>query len=144
MESFGHFLAGHLEGGDILLLFGELGAGKSTLARGIIKAVVESTEAIPSPTFTLVQSYPWPSAEDEGREVWHIDLWRVRDPQEIIELGLEEAIDRHAMLIEWPDRLGKINFESVKIKIKAQHPDSRVLEIESPASSKWPTILARY
>jgi tRNA threonylcarbamoyl adenosine modification protein YjeE len=71
-----------------------------------LQDVGQQIEDIPSPSFTLVQSYSWPSEDDPGREIWHIDLWRVDSPEELVELGFEEAIGRHAMLIEWPDRLG--------------------------------------
>jgi tRNA threonylcarbamoyl adenosine modification protein YjeE len=109
-SAFGQSLGRFLEAGDILALGGGLGAGKSTLARGIINQCHRdlglSLADIPSPTFTLVQSYPWPSAGDPGREIWHIDLWRVDRSHELAELGFEEAIGRHAMIIEWPERLG--------------------------------------
>ena len=108
--AFGHSFAQLLDGGDLLALSGDLGAGKSTFARALISQCLEDigqpVSDIPSPTFTIVQSYPWPSDKDQGREIWHIDLWRIDDPEELIELGFEEAIGRHAMIIEWPDRLG--------------------------------------
>ncbi len=110
MIAFGHFLAQYLASGDVVRLSGGLGAGKSTLARGAISTILKDggydVDDIPSPTFTLVQSYPWPGPDDGEREVWHIDLWRLEDPDEIMELGFDEAVGRHAMLIEWPDRLG--------------------------------------
>lgn len=108
--AFGHSLARVLASGDLITLSGELGAGKSTLARGMIRHGLMDqglpAEDIPSPTFTIVQSYPWPSSADPGRELWHIDLWRIDDPEELIELGFDEALGRHIMVIEWPDRLG--------------------------------------
>lgn len=108
--AFGEALGRVLKTGDVVALSGGLGAGKSTLARGVIAQCLaaqgQAIGDIPSPTFTLVQPYPWPSAEDPAREIWHIDLWRIEHPDEMIELGFDDAIGRHAMLIEWPERLG--------------------------------------
>jgi tRNA threonylcarbamoyladenosine biosynthesis protein TsaE len=86
--------------GDALCLFGPLGAGKSTLARGLIRALTTPDEEVPSPTFTLVQTY-----EVEGMVLAHFDLYRLTDPEEIHELGLDEALDEGVALIEWPERL---------------------------------------
>lgn len=108
--AFGHLLAQILTGGDVLALNGELGSGKSTLARGVIGRCLADIghplTDIPSPSFTLVQPYPWPSKADHEREIWHIDLWRIDDAAELVELGFDEALGRHAMIIEWPDRMG--------------------------------------
>lgn len=112
MTALGARLAPLLTAGDCIGLVGGLGAGKSTLARAIITTALEqlglNAGDIPSPTFTLVQPYPLPSAEDQGREIWHFDLWRLEDPEEIIELGMEEALERHVSLIEWPERMGQM------------------------------------
>ena len=155
MIAFGHFLAQHIEGGEVFLLSGGLGAGKSTLARGVITTILKAggfdVDDIPSPTFTLVQSYPWPCDDDDRREVWHIDLWRVDDPDDIIELGFEEALGRHAMLIEWPERLdgvrldghfgvGRLLFDAITISIIGAHPESRVVHVTAPDESRWHDI----
>ena len=82
-----------------MCLWGPLGAGKSTLARGLVQALTRADEEVPSPTFTLVQLY-------EGRmPVAHFDLYRLKRPEEAYELGLDEALDRGAAVIEWPERL---------------------------------------
>ncbi|KPP82342.1 MAG: tRNA threonylcarbamoyladenosine biosynthesis protein TsaE [Oceanicaulis sp. HLUCCA04] len=96
----GQSLAGLAQPGDIILLSGGLGAGKTTLARAFISRICGVTD-VPSPTYTLVQSY----LATAGFDVLHADLYRVEDPEELIELGLEEAAETSVLLIEWPDRL---------------------------------------
>ncbi|CTQ32458.1 tRNA (adenosine(37)-N6)-threonylcarbamoyltransferase complex ATPase subunit type 1 TsaE [Jannaschia rubra] len=98
-------LAPLLRGGDVMLLCGPMGAGKTALARALIGALRDRAglppEDVPSPTFTLVQTY------DTGPfETWHADLYRLSDPSEVTELGLDEAFRDALCLIEWPDRLG--------------------------------------
>lgn len=88
--------------GDCILLQGPIGAGKSCLARAFIRALCGPTEEVPSPTFTLVQVY-----EAQGVEIWHADLYRLTHPDEVWELGLDEAFQSAICLVEWPDRLGK-------------------------------------
>ena len=93
-------LAKKLRVGDALCLNGPLGAGKSTLARGLVRALTRPDEEVPSPTFTLVQAY-------EGRDfpIAHFDLYRLTDPDEAYEIGLEDALEFGAAIIEWPERL---------------------------------------
>ena len=97
----GQVLAGHLTTGEVVLLSGALGMGKSTLARGLIRALTRPDEDVPSPTFTLVQFY------ESDPPVAHFDLYRLDDPREVDEIGLHEAIDDGVALIEWPERLGE-------------------------------------
>jgi tRNA threonylcarbamoyladenosine biosynthesis protein TsaE len=85
--------------GDIIALSGELAAGKTTFARAFIRAR-GGDETVPSPTFTLVQTYDLP-----GGAVWHFDLYRLRRPGEAWELGIEDAFRDGISLIEWPERL---------------------------------------
>ena len=93
-------LAAVLCGGDLVALRGDLGAGKSELARALIRARAGSALEVPSPTFTIMQDYPL-----EGLTIRHIDLYRIADPDELFELGLEEAPgDEEAWLVEWPER----------------------------------------
>ncbi len=98
----GQWFAAHLRAGDCLLLDGQIGAGKSHFARAFIQARLGRAEDVPSPTFTLVQSY------QADVEIWHADLYRLSHPDEVLELGLEEAFDSAVCLIEWPDRLGSL------------------------------------
>ena len=99
--ALGERLATAARPGDVIALFGDLGAGKTTLARALIRKLVGPDTEAPSPTFTLVQTYPAPDLA-----IWHFDLYRLNDPGEARELGLEEAVDGLAV-IEWPDRLGR-------------------------------------
>lgn len=87
--------------GDVLLLSGAIGAGKSLFARAFIRARLDAAIDVPSPTFTLVQTYDHPAGD-----IWHADLYRLGSPLEVIELGLDEAFQTAICLIEWPDRLG--------------------------------------
>ena len=98
----GQWFAAHLRAGDCLLLEGQIGAGKSHFARAFIQARLGRAEDVPSPTFTLVQSY------QADVEIWHADHYRLSHPDEVLELGLEEAFDSAICLIEWPDRLGSL------------------------------------
>ena len=88
--------------GDVIALKGELGTGKTTFARAFIRAR-GGGEAVPSPTFTLVQVY-----EIGDVPIWHFDAYRLRDPDEAWELGIEDAFRDGISLIEWPERLGKL------------------------------------
>ncbi|MEM6477641.1 MAG: tRNA (adenosine(37)-N6)-threonylcarbamoyltransferase complex ATPase subunit type 1 TsaE [Pseudomonadota bacterium] len=102
-ERFAVFLGAHLRAGDCLLLEGPVGAGKTSFARALIQSLLPHHEDVPSPTFTLVQTYETPNFE-----IWHCDLYRLTTSEELIELGLEEALSDAVCLIEWPERLGAL------------------------------------
>lgn len=96
----GAAIAAVLKPGEAVCLTGPLGAGKSTLARALVRARTTPNEDVPSPTFTLVQFY-----EGEGLKLAHFDLYRLSDPEEAYEIGLDEALEDGAAVIEWPERL---------------------------------------
>ena len=89
--------------GDIFCLHGDLGAGKTTFSRSFIQSLAGNGTEVPSPTFTLVQTY-----ETVKFPIWHFDLYRLKNAEEIYELGLEDAIKSSVMLIEWPDNAANL------------------------------------
>jgi len=105
-ERLGRALAPLLRQGDVVALNGDLGAGKTALARALIRALPgpagATQEEVPSPTFTLVQTY-----ERAPAPLWHFDLYRIEDPGEVEELGFFEALAEGITLVEWPGRLGR-------------------------------------
>lgn len=102
-EALAGRIAGLARPGDAILLEGELGAGKTTFARAFLRAATnDSAVEVPSPTFTLVQSYTTPRGV-----VHHFDLWRLDGPAALVELGWDEAREG-IVLVEWPDRLGSL------------------------------------
>lgn len=89
---------------DIVLLEGDLGMGKSVFSRAVIRALTGQADLdVPSPTFTLVQTYDSPKGD-----IYHFDLYRLKDPDELYEIGWEEALSDGVLLIEWPERLGHL------------------------------------
>ncbi len=119
--------------GDCIALHGDLGAGKTTFARAVIRAAADDfTESldVPSPTFTLVQLY------ETSIPIAHMDLYRINDPAELDDLGLEASLDIGAALIEWPSRAADNlpdNLINVFLKEPNDEPDARVLEVDAPA-----------
>ncbi len=117
-DRLGRALADRLHPGDTVLLEGELGAGKSHLARAVIQSMQARTgpvEDVPSPTYTLVQTY-----SAGGAEIVHADLYRLGDPSELDELGLEEAMGQAVCLIEWPDRLDRVPPDALRVALSAE------------------------
>jgi tRNA threonylcarbamoyladenosine biosynthesis protein TsaE len=102
-EALGRRLAALARTGDIFALAGSLGSGKTALARAFVRALTSDSEEVPSPTFTLLQSY------DSGRgPLFHFDLYRLDHPDQAVELGLDDAFTDGISLIEWPERLGAL------------------------------------
>ena len=120
-QALGRKLASVLRPGDAVCLTGPLGAGKSTLARALVRALTSPDEEVPSPTFTLVQFYEGPDFP-----VAHFDLYRLTDPDEAYEIGLEEALEDGAALIEWPQRLeGRLPANRLAIDITPTGDDGQ-------------------
>lgn len=103
LAPFAAHLGGLLRGGDVVALYGGLGAGKTALSRALIRHLAQNPdEEVPSPTFTLVQMYDLPDFT-----LWHFDLYRLaQEERDILELGWEEALRDGVALVEWPERLG--------------------------------------
>jgi tRNA threonylcarbamoyl adenosine modification protein YjeE len=126
-------IAGHLRVGDLVALSGDLGAGKTTLARAILTSLGVA-ENVPSPTFTLVQSYP-----AAALTVSHYDLYRLKSPREMDELGLEEALEQGAVLVEWPERAGaRLPRDRLTVELSA-HEDGRRAALHGAA--RWRDLL---
>ncbi len=121
--ALGARLGARLKLGDVVCLSGGLGAGKTTLARGAIGAWSGQAEEAPSPTYTLVQTYEGPLGQ-----LWHVDLFRLKRPQEAWELGLEDAFADAACLIEWPERLQRdLPHDRLDIALETQGQGRRAI-----------------
>lgn len=127
-------IAEELGVGDAVLLKGDLGAGKTTLARAILQALgVE--EIVPSPTFTLVQTY-----ETKRLVVWHYDLYRIEDVEELDELGLDEALAEGAALIEWPERgANRMPDDALVVELTITGENARTAALSGPP--RWNDLI---
>lgn len=125
-----------LTAGDVVLLSGDLGAGKTTLARAMLKARGLAGEA-PSPTFAIVQPYAPPEVE---MPIAHVDLYRIENASELIELGLDDYLYDGALLIEWPERLGDGGWPGTLTLTISGDGDARVLTASVPPAweARWP------
>lgn len=116
--------------GDVFALYGTLGMGKSVFARAFIQKLTKADE-VPSPTFTLVQSYPF-----NDLEIHHFDLYRLRSPEEVFELGFEDLLYSGISLIEWPEKAGNyLPRDIFKITISADN-DKRIILVEANGADK--------
>lgn len=124
-------IASLAEDGDVIALSGELGTGKTTFARAFLREW-GVREEIPSPTFTLVQTY-----ELEAGTVWHFDLYRLENPDDALELDIEDAFTEGISLIEWPERLGAyLPWERLDLRFAiGEREDVRRVEIEG--TDEW-------
>jgi tRNA threonylcarbamoyladenosine biosynthesis protein TsaE len=133
-------IAAALRPGDCLLLEGPIGAGKTHFSRHLIQSLLSIAEDVPSPTFTLVQTYDVPSGE-----LWHADLYRLSSLEEVEELGLIDAFDTSICLIEWPDRLAELtpaHALNLRLALDADHADTRHLTF-SWSDKKWQLLMDR-
>lgn len=119
-----------LRGGDVVALWGDLGAGKSCFARALIRALNERDESVPSPTFTLAQAYDTP----RGR-IWHFDLYRLEAPEELFELGWDDALD-DIMLVEWPERAGRF-LPQRRLDVELRITGTQTREARLRGSQEW-------
>jgi tRNA threonylcarbamoyl adenosine modification protein YjeE len=128
-QALGAAIARRLRPGDAVALWGDLGTGKTTLARAILTALGVTGE-VPSPTFTIVQSYETP-----GLLVSHYDLYRLKSPREMDELGLDDALDQGAVLVEWPVRAPEaLPVDALHVRLSLEG-DTRGARITGPA--RW-------
>jgi tRNA threonylcarbamoyladenosine biosynthesis protein TsaE len=131
-QALGAAIAQALLAGDAVCLSGPLGAGKSTLARALVRALTTPREEVPSPTFTLVQFYEGPRLK-----VAHFDLYRLSSPDEAYEIGLDEALEDGAVVIEWPERLkGRLPRDRLDVVI-ALSQDADAREARLAAHGAW-------
>jgi tRNA threonylcarbamoyladenosine biosynthesis protein TsaE len=128
-------VAPRLEAGDVLLLSGPIGAGKSVFARALIQSRLAAAglhEEVPSPTFTLVQVY------DDGRaDIWHADLYRLGENADTAELGLDEAFDSAICIVEWPERLGAAVPEGALWLRFVPGEEARMIELSTSDPTRW-------
>lgn len=123
--------------GDVIALSGPLGAGKTSIARGLLAALGLAAEA-PSPSFAIVQPYDPPEV---AFPVLHVDLYRIDDPSEADELGLDEARHDALLIVEWPERLGaKLGDDALWLTLRPDASGGRALTAQVPAAWKgrWP------
>jgi tRNA threonylcarbamoyladenosine biosynthesis protein TsaE len=120
----GRELAGALATGSVVLLFGDLGAGKTAFVRGFAEGLGISCDDVSSPTFTLIQEYRG------GRvPLFHVDLYRLDDPREIDDLGLDEIATEGVMAIEWAEKLRDVPRGAIEVRIAHGGGDAREIEI---------------
>ena len=130
----GAALAPIVQAGDVITLSGPLGVGKTALARGLIAALGHEG-AVPSPSFAIVQPY-----EELHPPVWHVDLYRIEQPSEIDELGLDAAVEA-VLLVEWPERAGPAMWPgALALSLDFAPDDARILTAKVPPSweGRWP------
>ena len=133
-EALGQWIARGLRVGDAIALEGDLGAGKTTLARAILRALGVEGD-VPSPSFTLVQHY-----DTTRLKIAHCDFYRIENPAEVDELGLEDALKEGAILVEWPQRAPRrIPPDALRIRIEIVGESERAVQFSGPA--RWAQLL---
>ena len=140
MAKVGKALAGCLRPGDVVALSGPLGAGKTTLARALLAELGHQGE-VPSPSFAIVQPY-----DELPLPVTHADLYRLESPDELEELGLDDALAGGALLVEWPERAGASAWPQALRLVLSIEPDGRralTWEVPRAWEERWPPPLFR-
>jgi tRNA threonylcarbamoyladenosine biosynthesis protein TsaE len=135
-EAVGRALARLVAPGDAIALSGPLGSGKTTLARGLLAGLGLAGEA-PSPSFAIVQPYAPPEVR---LPLWHVDLYRIENPADAAELGLDDARDDVVLIVEWPERLGRHYWsDALWLELVAEGAGRR-LTAQVPAAweGRWP------
>lgn len=128
-------MAPHISAGTCLLFEGDLGSGKTTFARALIQSLCGLSTRVPSPTFTLLQTYETPTYP-----LWHLDLYRIQAPHELIEIGFPPD-NQTVCLVEWPERLGAlIPADAFRVSWSAASETSRTLTFDCPETSHPLTI----
>ena len=123
----GRELAASLSAGDVLLLYGDLGAGKTAFVRGLAEGLGVDRSEVSSPTFTLIQEYRG------GRlTLFHVDLYRIEDPREFDELGLEEIAEDGVLAIEWAEKHPRPPREAIRVLLEHAGETARRITVESP------------
>ena len=133
-KTVGAALARVARPGDVITISGDLGAGKTTLARGLLAAAGHEGDA-PSPTFAIVQPY-----DHTDPPVWHVDLYRINAPSELAELGLDDASDV-VLLVEWPERAGEAAWpDALSLRLDFMADGTRCLTAKVPPAweGRWP------
>lgn len=132
-ERLGCALGRQLRAGDAVALFGTLGAGKTTLARGVLRGLGFEGD-VASPTFPIVQAY------DTEPPLWHVDLYRIEHEEELAELGLDDARLDAALLVEWPERLPRLWADALRLSLAIRPDGARALTAEVPPAwgGRWP------
>lgn len=132
-ERLGRALGAQLRAGDVVALSGTLGAGKTSLARGVLRGLGFEGE-VASPTFPIVQVY------ETAPPLWHVDLYRIEHEEELEELGLDEALSDSALLIEWPERLPRLWPDTLRLTLDIRPDGARALTAGVPPAwgGRWP------
>ena len=126
----GRELAATLSAGDVLLLFGDLGAGRTAFVRGLAEGLGVSRDEVSSPTFTLIQEYRG------GRlPLFHVDLYRIEDPREFDELGLDEIAEDGVLAIEWAEKLPSLPPGAVRVTLAHARDDERLVTVQLATSN---------
>jgi tRNA threonylcarbamoyladenosine biosynthesis protein TsaE len=134
-EALGARIAASLRPGDVITLSGPLGAGKTALARAVLRAAGHAGE-VPSPTFAIVQPY-----DELDPPIWHCDLYRLEEPEELEELGLDTVLEDGTLLVEWPERAGEAAWpQALRLRLDVREDGSRALTWQAPAAweQRWP------